>query len=375
MKRFLALLLFLPAILLARPFEIPPPPLVEAKAWTLIDFNSNQVIASHDDNLRIEPASLTKLMTAYIVFGALHQKLVKPDQTMPVSIHAWHAEGSRMFLLPGKPVTVNDLLHGMIVQSGNDAAIALAEGIAGSEDAFVKMMNREAQRLGMKNTHFADATGLPNPEHYTTVHDLSILASALIRDYPEYYPLFSIKEYTWNSITQPNRNRLLWLDPNVDGMKTGHTESAGYCLVASTRRGKRRLISVLVGAHSDTGRAMESQKLLNYALQYYDSVLLYAKGQAVTTLRVWKGKRNSLKAGFAQDLYVTVPKGDESGLKATVETRQPLVVPVMAGQQVGVVKVSLDGRKFGEYPLLALENVEPANIFGRMWDSLKLLLN
>ena len=376
MRHFFSLLLLLfPTALLARPFEIPHPPLAEAKAYVVVDFNSSQMIESRNPDLRIEPASLTKLMTAYLVFSALHQKQITLNQTIPVSARAWHAEGSRMFIEPDKPVTVNELLHGVIVQSGNDACIALAEGIAGSEEAFVKMMNQEAQRLGMIGTHFANATGLPDPGHYTTARDLSILASTLIRDFPEYYPLFSIKEYAWNNITQPNRNRLLWLDPFVDGLKTGHTENAGYCLVASTKRGDRRLISVLAGANSDSARAMESEKILNYALQYYDSVRLYAKGQPVTTLRVWKGKENVLKAGFTRDLYVTVPRGDESGLKATIEAQQPLVVPVMAGQKVGVVKVSLDGKRFGEYPLIALETVEPANIFGRAWDSLKLLFN
>lgn len=369
------LLLFFSASLLARPFDIPSPPLVDAGAYMVVDFNSNQVIARRNPEKRIEPASLTKLMTAYLVFSALHQKKIRLDQTIPVSEHALHVAGSKMFIEPGKPVTVDALIHGMIVQSGNDACVALAEGISGSEDAFVKTMNSEAQRLGMTNTHFVNATGLPSPEQYTTVRDLVILASAIVRDFPEYYPIFSIKEYTWNKITQPNRNRLLWMDPFVDGMKTGHTEQAGYCLVASTRRGQRRLISVLVGAHSDAGRAIESQKLLNYALQYYDSVRLYAKGQTVTTLRVWKGRKNTLKAGFARDIYVTVPKGDESGLKATIEAQQPLIVPVMAGQRVGVVKVSLDGKKFAEYPLIAIESVEPANMIGRAWDSLKLLFN
>ncbi|MBY0579004.1 MAG: D-alanyl-D-alanine carboxypeptidase [Burkholderiales bacterium] len=376
MKSILALLILLfSTSLAARPFEIPPPPLVEAKAYMVIDFNSGQVIESRNPDERIEPASLTKLMTSYITFSALRQKLITLNQSIPVSERAWRAEGSRMFIDPKNPVTVDALIHGMIVQSGNDACIALAEGIAGSEEAFAGMMNHEAQRLGMKNTHFVNATGLPNPEHYTTVHDLAILASAIIRDFPEYYPIFSIKEYTWNRITQPNRNRLLWMDPYVDGLKTGHTEEAGYCLVASTKRGPRRLISVLVGAHSDAGRAMESLKILNYALQFYDSVRLYAKGQSVTTLRVWKGKQNTLKAGFAQDLYAAVPKGAASGLKATIEAQQPLIVPVVAGQKVGVVKVSLDGKKFSEYPLIALESVERANIFGRAWDSLTLLFN
>ena len=371
---FLALSLFC-ASSPASPPDLPPPPHVEARAYLVLDYNSGQTVLSRRAEERIEPASLTRLMSAYIVFDALKQKAIKPDQKIPVSEKASHAEGPRMFIEPKMTVTVDQLLHGMIVESGNDACIALAEGVAGSEQAFVEKMNREAQRLGMMNTHFTNATGLPNPDHYTTARDLATLSAALIRNFPEYYPLFSIRQYTWNGITQPNRNRLLWMDPYVDGLETGHGGAAGYCVVASVKRDRRRLVSVLAGASSDSGRAMESQQLLNYVLQYYNSVRLYAKGQTVTTLRVWKGKQNTLKAGFMDDLYVTVPRGEESGLQATVEAQQPLVVPVLAGQKVGVVKVNLDGKRFAEFPLVSLENVAPANIFGRAWDSLKLLFD
>ena len=373
MKSFLFLLLSLFCIrTYARPPEVP---LVEAKAYAVIDYNSGQTIAESGVEKRIEPGSLTKLMTAYVVFGALKQKMLKMEQQIPVSDLAVGVKGSRMFLEQKKPATAGDLVKGMIVESANDACVALAEGIAGSEKAFTERMNEEAKRLGMQDTHFANATGLAGPDHYTTVKDLSILASSIVRDYPEYLPFFAGKEYTYNGVTQPNRNRLLWMDPHADGLGTGHTEASGYCLVASVLRGNRRLISVLAGARSDSGRAIESLKLLNYALQYYDSVRLYSKGQAVTTLRVWKGRKNTLKAGFSRDLYVTVPKGEESGLRAVIEARQPLVVPVMAGQQVGVVQVSLEGRRLAEFPLISLENVESANFFGRAWDGIKLLFN
>ncbi|HQT27053.1 MAG TPA: D-alanyl-D-alanine carboxypeptidase family protein [Burkholderiales bacterium] len=376
MKSFLSFLLILYcAQALARSSDIPSPPLTDAKAYMVVDLNSSQTILSKNADSRIEPGSLAKLMTAYIVFGALKQKTLKTEQLIPVSEHAVGVKGSRMFLEHEKPATVNELVRGMVIQSANDACIALAEGLAGSEAAFVKKMNEEAQHLGMKNTHYANATGIPDSDQYTTVQDLSILSAAIIRNYPEYYSLFSSKEYTYNNITQPNRNRLLWMDPHSDGIAIGHTESSGYMLASSVLRGKRRLVSVLSGAHSDAGRAIESLKLLNYVLQYYDSVKLYSRGQAVTTLRVWKGRQNTLKAGFGQDLYVTVPRGEESGLKAVIEASQPLVVPVLAGQQVGVVKISLDGKRFAEYPLISLENVSPANFIGRAWDGIKLLFN
>jgi D-alanyl-D-alanine carboxypeptidase (penicillin-binding protein 5/6) len=313
-------------------------------------------------------------MTAYITFGALRQKMLKPDQVVPVSARAWKSEGSRMFIEPNKPVVVEELLKGMIVQSGNDACVALAEAVAGSEEVFAQMMNREAQRLGMKNTNFVNSTGLPHPQHYTTAYDLSLLAAALIRDFPEYYPYYAMKEYRYNNITQSNRNRLLWVDPTVDGMKTGYTENAGYCLITSARRGPRRLVSVVLGTSSESMRATESQKLVNYGFQFYDTVRLYEKGQAVSTVRVWKGSTNAIKAGFPNDLYLSVPKGVGEKLKARVETQQPLLAPVAAGQNIGVLRVDLDGKPYGEFPVVALEEAPLAGIFGRGWDSLRLLL-
>src|SRR6267378_7280209 len=272
----------------------PQPPVVEARAWLLLDATSGQSIASRNPKERIEPASLTKLMTAYLAFAALKGRSLALGQTIRVSERAWRTAGSRMFIEPRKPVTVEELLHGMIIQSGNDACIALAEAIAGSEPAFVERMNREAKRIGMKDSHFTNASGLPDPNHYSTTSDLALLATALIRDYPEYYKLYSEREYRYNDITQLNRNRLLWLDPNVDGMKTGHTESAGYCLVASAQRGGRRLVSVVIGTVSERLRARESQKLLNFGFQSYDALRLYEKGDAIGKLEVWKGSEREL---------------------------------------------------------------------------------
>ena len=352
---------------------VPPAPSVAAKSYLLLDYHSQQALAAKNAGERVEPASLTKLMTAYLTFSALKQNQIQPMQTVPVSERAWKAEGSRMFIEPRKPVTVEELMRGMIVQSGNDACIALAELIAGSEEAFAQQMNREAQRLGMKNTHFMNATGLPNARHYSTAYDLALLAISIIRDFPEYHPLYSMKEYRYNNITQANRNRLLWSDPTVDGMKTGYTENAGYCLITSAKRGERRLISVLLGTASETVRAVESQKLLNYGFQFYDSVKLYEKNQTVASLQVWKGSGSSVKAGFLTDLYVSLPKGQANKLKANLESQRPMFAPISSGQKIGVMKLTLDGKPYAEIPVVALESVALAGILGRGWDSLRLL--
>lgn len=348
---------------------------IAAKAYMLSDFQTGQPLASQNEHERIEPASLTKLMTAYVVFSALKQNRLTLDQVVPVSQTAWKMIGSRMFIEPNKQVTVDELIRGMIVQSGNDACIALAEAVSGSEASFADVMNKEAERLGMTNTHFTNSTGLPDPNHYTTAHDLTVLATAIIRDFPEFYPLYSQKEYTYNNITQPNRNRLLWLDPHVDGMKTGWTQNAGYCLITSATRDKRRLLSVVIGAKSANTRSVESQRLLNYGFQFYDTLHLYKKNDPLTTIHLWKGAQNELKAGFDRDVYFTLPKGQSDKLKATMEYKQPLIAPVQLGQEVGTVKFTLDDKVIETYPLVALENVEIANIFGRTWDSVKLLFN
>ncbi|HEY3326131.1 MAG TPA: D-alanyl-D-alanine carboxypeptidase family protein [Novimethylophilus sp.] len=377
MKRLFSLFL-LAALPLTAPSQalsdnLPPPPTLAAKAYLLRDFGSDLIIAQQNAHERIEPASLTKLMTGYLSFKAIKNGHLTLTQTLPVSTRAWKAEGSRMFIAPDKPATVDELLHGMIVQSGNDACITLAEGIAVTEEAFADLMNKEAARLGMKETHFMNATGLPDPNHYTTVYDLSLLAAALIRDFPDQYKrLYGLKEYRYNNITQPNRNRLLWVDPTVDGMKTGHTEAAGYCLVASAKHGDMRLISVVVGTPSETARSTESQKLLNYGFQFHDSRLVYKQGQTVSKLRVWKGHNEMLAATVDSDLMLTFPKGQYDRIKASVTSMQPLIAPIAKGQAVGTIQFSLDGKVLQQRNLVASEEVAVAGIFGRLWDGLKL---
>ena len=351
----------------------PQPPAIGGRSWMVGDLSSGQVLAAEKPDERVEPASLTKLMSAYVVYGALRDRKISPEQTVPVSERARRAPGSRMFLQSRLPVTVDLLLRGMVVQSGNDAGIALAEAVAGSEEAFVGLMNKEAGRLGMKNTRFMNATGLPDAQHYSTAQDLYLLAAALIRDFPQHYAqYYSQKEFRYNNISQANRNRLLWLDPTVDGVKTGHTESAGYCLIASSVRGGRRLLSVLLGAASESARVQESQKLLNWGFQFFEAVKLYSANQAVKTIEVWKGSASEVKAGFSRDLVLTVPKGETDKLKAELVSQQPLVAPVAQGQRVGVLRVTYEGKPVSEHPLLALEAIAPAGLFGRAWDTLRL---
>ena len=349
-----------------------PAPGIAAQSYFLLDTLSGQTLAAGNSVEKRDPASLTKLMTAYVVFGALRSKAIVPSQMVTVSQRAWRAEGSRMFIEPRKAVSVDELIRGMIVQSGNDASVALAELVAGSEEVFVEKMNRESTRLGLAATHFVNATGISDPQHYSTAADMAQLAAALIRDYPEYYPIYSQKEFRYNNITQPNRNRLLWTDPYVDGVKTGHTEAAGWCLIASAKRGDRRLLAVVLGANSDPARAAEAQKLLNWGFQTFDTVQLYQSGKPVSTLRVWKGAQAEIKAGFLADRYLTLPKGKAGNLALTLEAQEPLVAPVARAQRVGVVKVALEGRPMAEFPLIALEDVAPANFFGRAWDTVRL---
>ena len=375
MKRSLLALFcltFLSSAVAQSALDVPPPP-IAARAFLLVDALSDKVLAAQSPAERFEPASLTKLMTAYLVFAAIKEKKLDPAQTLPVSERAWKAEGSRMFIEPRKPATVADLIRGMIVQSGNDASIALAEGIAGSEDGFAQLMNREAQRMGMKNTSFTNATGLPQPQHYSTAEDLARLAAALIRDFPQEYRIYSQKEFTFNKITQANRNRLLWLDPNVDGVKTGHTEAAGYCLIASARRGERRLISVVLGAASDSARAQESQKLLNYGFQFFDTRRLYRKGEALSTPEIFKGKQNTVRLGFDKDMWITLPKDKFTGLKATLTTTQPLLAPLAAGQKAGIMKLTKDNVTLQDFAVVALEDVPAAGVLGRGWDAIRML--
>ena len=351
----------------------PVPPTLAARSWLLLEMGSNQLLTAELPDERLEPASLTKLMTAYLTFAALHKKTLALEQALPVSEKAWRTGGSKMFIRVDTQVAVDDLIKGMIVQSGNDACVALAEGIAGSEENFAQMMNREAQRLGMKNSSFRNSTGLPDPQHFTTARDLSLLAAALIRDFPEEYKrYYSMKEFTYNKITQPNRNRLLYIDPTVDGVKTGHTEAAGYCLISSAMRDKRRLLSVVLGTKSDSARASESQKLLNWGFISYDAVALASKDQPLATLRVWKGARSEVKAGFTSDLAVAVAKGYSDKVKSEFVADPRLIAPIEAGQKIGLLKVTIEGRPYQDYPVVALESVELGNIFIRLIDTIRL---
>jgi D-alanyl-D-alanine carboxypeptidase (penicillin-binding protein 5/6) len=353
--------------------NVTPPP-VAARAYVLLDLQSNQVLAAVAPDDRFDPASLTKLMTAYVVFSALRDRKLDGAASVAVSERAGKAGGSRMFIEPGKPVTVEELLPGMVVQSGNDAALALAEAVAGTEEAFVALMNKQAQRMALTNTAFLNATGMPMQGHHASARDLATLAANLIRDFPDRYPLYAQKEYTWNRITQSNRNRLLWIDPTVDGMKTGFTEAAGYCLVASARRGERRLVSVVLGAQSDVLRTTESQKLLNFGFQAFETRLLYKKNAPVAAPEIFKGTRPTVPVGFRNDVWLTLPRDKFTGLQSRLETRQPFVAPYSAGEKAGIMKLTRDNASVAEFPVVALEDVPVAGFLSRGWDSLRLLL-
>lgn len=373
----IAFLLSIPLMTLAAeaiPGNVPVPTLA-AKAFVLRDANTGNLLAANNPDMPVEPASLTKVMTAYLTFEAVKQKRLSLTQTLPVSQKAWKVEGSKMFIDTTMTVTVDELLHGLIIQSGNDAAITLAEGIAGSEELFATLMNKKAAALGMKNSHFINATGLPDPTHVTTARDLSILANALIRDFPQDYArLYSQKSYTYNNITQPNRNRLLFIDPTVDGMKTGHTESAGYCLISSAKRNDFRLISVVLGTTSDNVRAAESQKLLNFGFQFYESRLVYAADKAITRQKVWKGTESQVDLTVVKPVYLTLPQGEYANMKANLRVPKPLEAPLKAHQVVGAVDFSLNGKVVHSVPLVTMQAVEASNIFSRMIDQIRLYL-
>ena len=372
MRRPLALLacLLLPVAALAQ--AVTPPP-VAARAWYLLDTLSGQALAAQSEEDRFDPASLTKLMSAYLVFSAIRDRRLDPARVVPVSEKAWKTGGSRMFVDPKKPAAVADLLRGMIVQSGNDATIALAEAVAGTEEAFAQLMNREAKRLGLRNSSFVNSTGLPAPGHYATARDMAHLAAALIRDFPAEYALYSQKEFTWNGITQANRNRLLWLDPTVDGVKTGFTEAAGYCLVASSRRGERRLVSVVMGAQSDALRMSENHKLLNFGFLAYDTQRLYRKGEVVATPEIFKGTSATVKVGFDHDVWITLPRERFAGIRAQLTTVQPFVAPYSRGQKAGIMKLARDNAAVAEIAVVALEDVPVAGFLSRGWDTIRLL--
>lgn len=377
MKNLLHLLFGLLVTLPAWSFVgLPPsPPAVEARAWMLLDVTSGQVLASGNEDQKLEPASLTKLMTAFLVFDAMKRGKLNADDMLEVSAAAAAAPGARMFARQGQQVKVDDLLMAMIVQSANDAALTLAEGVAGGEQAFVGMMNAQAKRLGLDNTQFRNAIGQSQPEHYSSARDLTRLASALVVSFPKpYRRYFSVREFSFNGVTQQSRNRLLWIDPQVDGMKTGHTQAAGYCMVASSERAKRRLIATVMGARTDADRGLYAQKLLNYGFLETESMRYYKAGQPVSRVTVYKGSSGEIGIGFLRDFSLTTQKGVASRIRAQIITRQPYIAPLKKGQTMGTLRFTLDGKIVGDYPLVALEDVPVAGWLGRFWDGLRLML-
>ncbi len=342
---------------------VPAPPEVAAKNYILIDFASGKVLAEREPDVQIEPASITKLMTAYVVYTEIEQGRLSLDDMVDISETAWRKGGSRMFLEVGSSVSVDDLLRGLVVQSGNDASVALAEHIAGTEAVFVQLMNKHAVALGMNNTNFVNSTGWPHENHLTTARDIAILATAIIDKFPEKYPRYAEKEFTFNGIKQYNRNKLLWRDETVDGMKTGHTESAGYCLVTSALRADMRLISVVINTNSKRARTSVSQALLNYGFRFFESHTLYAAGEVLSRPRIWKGKLENLNVGLAEDLAVSIKRGAYNDLDPIMEIDKNIEAPVSHGQQVGVVKVSLDGEVLVTMPLIALETIDRGSFF------------
>jgi D-alanyl-D-alanine carboxypeptidase (penicillin-binding protein 5/6) len=369
-----ALLLFLTAFSLqtqsATP--IPAPPKVAASGYLLVDFDSGRLLAEQNSEQRLEPASLTKIMTTYVVLRELQSGNLALTDQVQISEKAWRTAGSRMFIEVGKRITVEELLKGMIIQSGNDASVALAEHIAGSEEVFAEMMNSQARRLGMTNTHFVNSTGLPHEEHYTTAKDIAMVSRATIAEFPDYYPWYAVKEYTFNNIKQYNRNKLLWRDKSVDGIKTGHTENAGYCLVASAQRENMRLISVVMGTASEDARAKESQALLNYGFRFFETHRLYTAGQALNEVRVWKGEVETLQVGVSDELFVTIPRRQYENLKAEMTVNSKINAPVKKGQRLGLVRVSLEGEPVLEVPLVALQDVAEGSFWQRTADSVLL---
>ena len=356
---------------------VPPPPTLDAKSWVLMDYETGQILASLNPDERVEPASITKIMTSYVVSAELAGGKVKPDDDVFISENAWRGggagtDGSTSFLALNSKVKLHDLLMGMIVQSGNDAAIALAEHLAGSEATFAELMNQYAQRVGLKDTHFANASGLSAPDHYTTAHDIATLSRALIRDYPEDYKIYAIKEFEWNGIKQHNRNSLLWRDGSVDGIKTGHHSAAGFCLAASAKRGDERLITVVMGTKGEKARADMTQELMNYGFRFYETHNLYQAGKPIAEPTLWKGEGSTIKLGVAQDLLVTLPRGRYGELKASMDVPGTFVAPFTKGQAVGTIKISLDGKPLAERPVVVMEEAPEGGFFRRLGDGIML---
>jgi len=365
-----ALLVFATAASAQSP--VPAPPSVGATSYVLVDYHSDTVIAELDADAPVEPASITKLMTSYVVFAEIVDGNLALSDEVLISERAWRIEGSRMFVEVDTRVTVEELLKGVIIQSGNDASVALAEHVGGSEEVFAGMMNEAARELGMSNTHYVNATGLPHPEQYTTARDVATLAAALIEQFPDFYAWYSEREYTYNDIRQHNRNRLLWRDPSVDGLKTGHTESAGYCLVTSAMREGMRLISVVMGTDSEDARATASQALLNYGFRFFETYQLYAAGDELSRERVWKGEAEEVPVGVTDDLFITIPRGRYDALQARLEVNGTLTAPLAEGEQVGRLVISLDEEDRAERRLVTLAGVEAAGFFGRTIDGMRL---
>ncbi|WP_375169843.1 D-alanyl-D-alanine carboxypeptidase family protein [Marinobacter sp.] len=368
----LALSLVLVGNAFAQSVLIPSPPQIAGSSYVLMDPKSGRIIMEENSHERLPPASLTKMMTAYIVERELDEGRIAMSDMVPISVRAWKTEGSRTFVREGTSVPVETLLKGVIIQSGNDASVALAEFVAGSEDAFVDIMNQQAQLLGMKDTHFENATGLPSPEHFSTAYDLALLARAIINDYPENYPIYAEKHFTYNNIRQPNRNSLLWRDDSVDGLKTGHTEEAGYCLVASAKRNDTRFIAVVMGTSSTEARSQEVQKMLNYGFRYYESERLFRTGQELMKARVWAGQSDQLSVGLTDDVFVTIPRGSRNDLESTVDLDSVIKAPINVGDELGRVRVSLNGDVLVDQPVLALTDVPEGGFFKRIWDAIKL---
>jgi len=352
---------------------IPAAPKIKASSYLLLDHDSGRILAAHNIDQPLSPASLTKIMTAYVVASELEAGRLSHDEKVTVSEKAWKMPGSRMFIEVGKDVKVSDLLKGVIIQSGNDASVALAEHVSGSEDVFAQVMNQHARRLGMKNTNYINSTGLPDEQHFTTASDLSLLAAAIIRDFPEIYALHAVKNFTFNDIKQENRNKLLWNDKSVDGIKTGHTEDAGFCLVASAIRDKMRLISIVLGTDSSKSREQSNQALLNYGFRFYETKKIFDAGATVTTARIWKGESETVELGLDNNLYVTIPRGYFSGLNKVFDLPKKITAPLIRGEELGHLKLTLAGEELLTKPLVVLKNINEANIFGRLKDDIRLI--
>lgn len=371
---FAALLLFLFCASLAHAAPLPSAPKVNATGYLLIDYDSGQILAEHNAKARLEPASLTKIMTAYTVFRELANNQIGLEDEVLISEKAWRTGGSRMFVEVDTRVKLEELIKGMVIQSGNDASVALAEHVAGSEETFAAMMNELAVQLGMESTNFTNSTGWPDDNHYTTPYDIARVAIATIRDYPQYYPWYAEREMTYNNIVQRNRNRLLWKDDSVDGMKTGHTEAAGYCLVTSAKRGNMRLIAVVMGTESEKARATESLKLLNYGFRFFETHRLYSAGESLETTRVYKGDRERVQLGTARDIYVTVPRGQYVNLSPRLNVTDNLVAPLQKDRAYGQLTVTLDGETLVSEPVVALQNIGEGGFLHNAADSVRLWL-